>query len=332
MIINRNLILIKICFMVTLFCFNKVYGQKINVTGSVSNVFGKNIPFSSIAFYKKDTLIRGTIADSSGNFKLTIDQGYFRLKAFALNAQQANDINLIKDTVIHIILTDSAILLNEVTIKSVKPAIEYHVDRTVFNVQNSLFKSGLSGVQLLRQAPRLEMSTDDAIKMIGRDGVRVMINGRLLNLSESAIVSKLASLRSDNILKVEIIPNPPSKFSAEGNVGYINIILKKDEKNGFQFRPFFEYTQRQYPSNKFGLDINYKSPKISLSISPSYETIRISNSNKTLYDFDNGQQLSFDRIIKSKSKNLFGSLILVYSPTKRLEFGVIANAGYSGLC
>lgn len=327
----RNLISIQACFMVLLFCFNKGYGQTINIKGSVYNVSGQNIPFSSIGFYKKDALIRGTIADSSGNFRLSIDQGYYTLKASALNVEQVDEINLTKDTVIHIILSDSARLLNEVTIKGVKPAIEYHVDRTVFNVQNSLFKSGLSGMQLLRQAPRLEMSTNDAIKMIGRDGVRVMINGRLLYLSESAIIGKLASLRSDNILKVEIIPTPPSKYSAEGNVGYINIVLKKDETDGFQFRPFFEYTQRQYPSNKFGIDINYKSPKINLSISPSYETMRVVNSNKTSYDFDNGQQLSFDRIIKLKSKNLSGSLILVYSPTKRLEFGVIANAGKNNI-
>jgi len=313
--------------MVMLFCFTKSYAQTLNITGSVNHISGKNIPFSSIAFYKNDTLIKGTIADSSGNFKLSIGKGHFTLKAFALNAGQVKDVNLTGDTVIHIILSDSTRLLNEVTIKGIKPVIEYKIDRTVFNVQNSLFKSGLNGIQLLRQAPRLEMSSDEAVKMIGRDGVRVMINGRLLNMSESAIVGKLASLRSDNILKIEIIPNPPSKFSAEGNVGYINIVLKKDETNGFQFRPFVEYTQRRYSSHKYGIDINYKSPKISLSVSPSYDKMRVLNSNQTLYNFDNGQQLAFDRLIDLESKNLSGSLIFVYTPAKKLEFGIVANAG-----
>lgn len=326
--LNRlNSILINVSIIVLLLHHNTGYGQTINITGTVYNISEHRIPFSSIGFYKKDTLILGTIADSLGNFKLSIGQGNYTLKTSALNIVQSNELNLTRDTVIHIILSDSARILSEVIVKGFKPAIEHQVDRTIFNVQNSLFKSGLNAVQLLRQAPRLEMSTNDAIKMIGRDRVRVMINGRLLNLSESAILTKLSSLRSDNILKVEIIPTPSSKYSAEGNVGYINIILKQDETDGFQFRPFLEYTQRQYPSSKVGIDINYKSSKINLAISPSYEIMRVVNNNQTSYNFDSGQQLSFQRSMKFKSKNLLGSLILVYSPTKKFEFGLIANAG-----
>ena len=331
MMIGRNLISVQTCFMFLICCFSKSYGQIINVKGSVYNISGKNIPFSSVGFYKKDTLIKGAIADSLGTFKLSIDTGYYTLKASALNVEEVNEINIIKDTVILIMLSDSAKLLNGVTVTGIKPSVEYQVDRTIFNVQNSLFKSGLNGMQLLRQAPRLEMSSDEAIKMIGKDGVRVMINGRLLYLSETAVISKLTSLRSDNILRVEIIPAPPSKYSAEGNVGFINIILKKDETEGFQYRPYFEYTQRRYPSNKLGIDINYKSPKISLSFSPFYELMKAVNSNETSYDFDDGRQLSFDRTITLKSKNLSGNFVLVYSPTKRLEIGMIANAGNNHL-
>lgn len=327
MVYNRNIVSIWACVIVVLFCITTAHGQTINIKGSVNNVSGKKIPFSSIGFYKKDALIKGTIADSTGNFKLSIDPGSYTLKVSELNIAQVNEISLVRDTTLQIVLFDSAKSLDQVTVKGVKPAIEYQVDRTVFNVQNSLFKSGLNGMQLLMQAPRLETSTNDALKMIGRDGVRVMLNGRLLNLSESAIVAKLASIRSDDVLKVEIIPIPPSKYSAEGNIGYINIILKKDETDGFQFRPFFEYTQRQYPSNKFGIEINYKSQKIKLAVNPSYEVTKVINSNKTSYDFDNGKQLSFDRFIKLKNKNLLGTLIVVYTPTKRLELGVIGNAG-----
>jgi hypothetical protein len=70
-------------------------------------------------------------------------------------------------------------------------------------------------------------TSDEAISIAGKSNVAVMINDRLLNLNGQELINYLKTLRSDDILKIEVITTPPAKYDAEGKSGLINIILKK---------------------------------------------------------------------------------------------------------
>ena len=50
---------------------------------------------------------------------------------------------------------------------------------------------------------------------------------------ERTLVNYLHTLSSDDIAKIEVITNPPSKYEAEGNSGLINIVLKKVKRDYF---------------------------------------------------------------------------------------------------
>ena len=63
--------------------------------------------------------------------------------------------------------------------------------------------------------------------MLGKDGVNVMINGKMTYMPTSALVQFLNGMSSDNVKSIELITTPPSKYDAEGHSGYINIELKK---------------------------------------------------------------------------------------------------------
>ncbi|MBK7699186.1 MAG: hypothetical protein IPJ39_10895 [Saprospiraceae bacterium] len=43
----------------------------------------------------------------------------------------------------------------------------------------------------------------------------------------------LAGINANNIAKLEIITTPPASFDAEGNAGFINIVLIKSESEGY---------------------------------------------------------------------------------------------------
>ena len=124
--------------------------------------------------------------------------------------------------------------IQEVTIYGRKKLIERKVDRIVYRVSDDDFNKGSNLLTALNRAPRVQVE-NEAIKIIGKSGSpKIMIDGRIQNLSEDAIKAKLKSLRAEQIAKIEIIPIPPSKYSAEGNAGMINIIMKKDENLGLQ--------------------------------------------------------------------------------------------------
>ena len=108
------------------------------------------------------------------------------------------------------------------------------VDRIIYRVSDDDFNMGSNLLTALNRAPRIQIE-NESIKIIGKSGSpKIAIDGRIQNLSEDDIKSKLKSLRTEQIEKIEVIPTPPSRYSAEGNGGMINIIMKKDENLGLQ--------------------------------------------------------------------------------------------------
>jgi hypothetical protein len=46
--------------------------------------------------------------------------------------------------------------------------------------------------------------------------------------------SKLNTLKSADIERIDVITIPPAKFKAEANAGYVNIVLRKDQPLGLR--------------------------------------------------------------------------------------------------
>ena len=87
-----------------------------------------------------------------------------------------------------------------------------------------------------------------SIGLIGKSSVRILINDRLSPLSGEDLVTYLRTLSSDDIAKIEVITNPPSKYEAEGNSGLINIVLKKVKKDFFVGNIRSTYREATYSS------------------------------------------------------------------------------------
>ncbi|MDH5381025.1 MAG: outer membrane beta-barrel family protein, partial [Cyclobacteriaceae bacterium] len=63
------------------------------------------------------------------------------------------------------------------------------------------------------------------LSLMGKSGVRVMINGKISRVPMATVVQMLEGMSSDNIEKIELITTPPAKYDAEGDAGLINIVM-----------------------------------------------------------------------------------------------------------
>lgn len=154
-----------------------------------------------------------------------------------------------------------------VTVTVKKKLFERKVDRLVFNVENSVASQGIDAIEALAKTPMVKTS-DDAISIAGKSNVAVMINDRLLNLNGQELINYLKTLRSDDILKIEVITTPPAKYDAEGKSGLINIILKKNTNmgwNGSIQTSGNYFWGRPTVSARSGATFNYQGEKLSLS-------------------------------------------------------------------
>lgn len=184
-----------------------------------------------------------------------------------------------------------------VTVTAKKKLFERKVDRLVFNVENSVASQGIDAIEALAKTPMVKTS-DDAISIAGKSNVAVMINDRLLNLNGQELINYLKTLRSDDILKIEVITTPPAKYDAEGKSGLINIILKKNTNlgwNGSVQTSGNYFWGRPTVSARSGATFNYQGEKLSLSTNLSvgdnywyYTTYNYlsANSNKDYWNRD----------------------------------------------
>ncbi len=153
--------------------------------------------------------------------------------------------------------------IEAVTVNNKKVLVERKVDRLVYNVQNSMLSQGSSGTEVLAGTPLLQVDENKGLLSIaGKNGVSVMVNDRMLNLSGSELMNYLRNIRSENILKIEVITTPPAKYEAQGNSGIINIILKKNQNLGWSGYLTTNYTQKTYAGFSSVAGVNYQNEKI----------------------------------------------------------------------
>ena len=107
--------------------------------------------------------------------------------------------------------------------------------------------------------------TDNAISIIGKSNVRIMINGKISYLDNSDIIQYLKSLKSDDVISIEVITTPPAKYEAGGNGGMINIVTRNRKDIGLDGNVGVSYTQRSYAGISSNASVNYRSAKSFLS-------------------------------------------------------------------
>ena len=123
--------------------------------------------------------------------------------------------------------------LNEVVVKAKKPLYEQKIDRTIINVKSSITAAGTTALDVLERSPGVTVNRQNgSISISGKDGVLVMINGKMNYMPANAIVQMLAGMNANSIEKIELITTPPANYDAEGNAGIINIVLNSNPDMG----------------------------------------------------------------------------------------------------
>lgn len=120
--------------------------------------------------------------------------------------------------------------IQEVVINGKKSFIEQTANKINVNVSQSPIASTSNAYDILLQAPGV-IEQNGSLNFRSKS-VTVLIDGKLTNLSGEDLKAMLTSMSGNTIDKVEILPNPSSKYDALGG-SVINIKLLKNKKSGF---------------------------------------------------------------------------------------------------
>ena len=152
-------------------------------------------------------------------------------------------------------------LLNDVTVVSKKPAIQFLPDKTVVNPEATISNAGASVMDVLEKSPGITVNKDGSIIMKGKPAVTVLIDGKPTQLSGADLQAYLSGIPSAQVDVVELVENPGAKYDAAGNAGIINIKMKANKVKGFNGSLNLSLGQGFYPKTGNSINLNYRNGK-----------------------------------------------------------------------
>lgn len=309
-----------ICFILLLSCYYGV--SQYTVSGVLVDETETPVEFAEIVIYDNDLKpLRSDFSNVKGEFELILEKGFYTIEARLVGTILfKKEIALADHTYLGIIKVQTATSLGEVQLVAQKKILERKIDRLIFNVQNVPEASGTNALELFEITPRLRVQNNQ-LKMIGKNSMQVMINGRLLPFKDGDLTAYLTTLSSENIKRIEVISNPPAKYSAEGNSGLVNIITKKNITDAWNITLRNTYRQATYPTIIPGVSLNYKRDKLTLagSIDKNKGSVAPEELSAIAYPLIEWQEENNRRDL---SNYISGNLAVDYALNDRLSMGV----------
>lgn len=265
--------LARLIFFAVLFCFQSsdLFSQVV-IQGRVNGPLQKPLSGCNVLLINPSDslLIRGTTSKDNGSFELTgvMTGSYLLVVSYSGYEKKYSLLDISgsqKKDVGDILLIPASVELKQVTVTAYKLLFEQKPDRMVVNVKNSITNTGGTVLDVLEKSPGILVNRQSGtISMSGKDGVQVMINGKLSYMPADALVTMLQGMSANNVEKIELMTSPPAKYDAAGNAGYINIVLQQNPNEGFTGNIALTMAAFYGTAPSANLDFNYRKRKTNL--------------------------------------------------------------------
>ena len=247
---------------------------EITVKGQIVDAQNKApLEFATVSLFslRDSSVVGGNLSDENGmfNIKATAFRMYAVVEFIGYERKLIDQVKIdreqmragLKEIDLGIIeLGQDGIELDEVEVRAEKSETQFSLDKRVFNVGKDLANRGGTAQEILDNVPSVTVDIEGEVSLRGSTGVRILVNGRPSNLASADNANSLRQIPANMIEKIEVITNPSARYEAEGMSGIINIVLKKEQRSGFNGSVDVSVG---YPGRAgVGLNLNYRKGKI----------------------------------------------------------------------
>jgi hypothetical protein len=260
--------------LVALFFFQRSSAQSVAVFGSIKEAGGRPVGNANVLLFKSpdSSLVKAVMSDTAGRFFFDNIGGgdYYTVASFAgMETVYSKLFRVSRDTdqvdLGEQVLRNTSVQLQKFIVNGKKPLFEQKIDRMVINVKSSITGAGGTALDVLEKSPGVTVNRqNNSIGINGKNGVAVMINGKISYMPADALLDFLAGIPAGNIEKIELITTPPAKFDAGGNAGYINIVLINNPYEGLSGSYFLSPGYGENTLAAAGGNFNFRSGRANL--------------------------------------------------------------------
>lgn len=159
---------------------------------------------------------------------------------------------------------DKSNYLEDVRVVSRKPFITRLVDKTIINIEGSVYSKGENALRLFNVIPGVHVDPVSGIQFRGSQGVTVYVDNRKISLSGQQLHDYLRSIPSEAIKSYEVQAVPGASYEAQNAGTVINIVLKNNYKYGLSGSIGSSYKYTRYNEFDENAALNYRVGKLTL--------------------------------------------------------------------
>lgn len=268
----------RICVLLIFFFFIYSAGAQTIISGSVIEKGSqKSIEFASVVLvHLPDSAItKGTATDKKGKFVLEgVQPGIYIVRGSFIGFDKIEsnpfsiEAGIAKHTVEPLELLSDSKTLTNITVSGTRAQLNTSIDRKTYNVEQDIMSRSGTASDILKNIPSVEVDVEGNVSLRGSGDVMILINGKPNPLMGRTRAEVLQQLPANSIERVEVITNPSARYRPDGTSGIINIVLKKNIRNGFNGSATANAGNKDRYNG--ALSLNYRPKKFNLFGSYSY--------------------------------------------------------------
>jgi outer membrane receptor protein involved in Fe transport len=236
------------------------------------------------------TIVNGTLSNEKGKFTIVgVKPGKYYLSLLFIGYKDKiiDNIKISPDNLninLKVIpVKQTPIEMEGVEVSTDRPVITYQIDKKVVDVSKQFSSASGTAIDVLENIPSVSVDADGNVSLRGSGNFTVLIDGRPTILDANDALKQIPASSIENI---ELITNPSAKFDPEGIAGIINVILKKQNRDGMSGM----VNLNAGLNNKYGGDVLFsrRSGKFNTILGTEYNKRSFSgdmeNERRTYYD------------------------------------------------
>jgi len=293
-----------------------------SINGRIIDDYDYGVAFANVLLLngQDSTFVKGAVTDEDGYYALqNISNGTYIIESYMIGFSKSYSpfISVGSSSTFKvdpIVLTEESQELEEVVIKADKPLYEMEMGKMIVNVPSLITSAGHSVIDVLEKSPGVFVNRqNNTLALNGKGGVIVLMNGKRSRMPIQAVYQMLEGLNAGDIEKIEIMSVPPAKYDADGDAGFINIVMKRGSDVG--------------TNGTIMANLGYGSgPRAGTSLNLSHQAKKLSFYGNYSYNYANQEQLlNMYREATSSTENMLSSSEAVREPTRKthnFQFGM----------
>ena len=251
--------------------------QEGEVSGRVFNE--QQEPLANVSIYlltaKVGAVLKIEVTDEHGKYIIkNVPSGEFIVQASSVGylTSKSSLLNVGTQPIVveDLMMKPESQTIDAVVVERQAPVVQQRDGKLILNVENSTLAAGNNALEVVQRAPGVSVDKDENLQLMGQQGVNVTIDGRQSYMTGEQLTSFLKSMNGDQIQRVEVSTTRSAKEDAEGAVGTINIVLKKNRLEGFNGSFIASGAYGKHARGNTSLNLNYKKNNTTVFGSYSY--------------------------------------------------------------